>query len=239
MTEDVRQFIAAIGEALGPGRPDPDASGLGPPESFVSRPGPGDAARFLEVLGALGGEGTLVASFEGARAALREILATEHATSAVRWRHHRLDALCGSPEESEAAFGCRIEVADPHVPRAERVARSAAVDAGIVVADFAIAATGTVVHRSGGDRLKSVSLLPPILIAVVERRMVSDILSPAIGEIRAWLSEPGIHQGLQMISGPSRSSDIENDLTIGVHGPGKVHVLILGDGNGVSWPPPC
>ena len=53
-------------------------------------------------------------------------------------------------------------------------------------------------------------------------------------ELFSWkieLDEQGREElpaGVHFISGPSRSSDIENDLTIGVHGPGIVYAIILG-----------
>ena len=168
----------------------------------------------------------MVPDVPAARAALMEILAQEGALTAVRWRDDLLDRICGGEEES---LPCRITALDHHEPRADRIARTAEAEAGIVRADLAIAFTGTLVHRSGGLRLKSVSLLPPVLIAFVERSHVVDILSAALAEMRRWLSEPGGSQGIQLISGPSRSSDIENELTIGVHGPGRVHVVIIDD----------
>lgn len=227
MKQDVQEFISAIAKALGPDRPAPDPDGIGPPAYFVSRSAPEDAERFLDAWTALGGKGRYTVGREGARSALREILAEEKARTAVRWRDPLLDDIFGPPEASEEVFGCRINVVDAREARPVRVAGTANADAGIVVADFAVAATGTIIHRSGGDRLKSVSLLPPVLVALVDRARVVDILSAAIREMREWLSDPGKCQGLQMISGPSRSSDIENDLTIGVHGPGTVHVLIM------------
>ncbi|MGI6187599.1 MAG: LUD domain-containing protein, partial [Brevibacillus sp.] len=44
----------------------------------------------------------------------------------------------------------------------------------------------------------------------------------------AW-SGSGLPAGIHFITGPSRSADIENDLTIGVHGPGIVYALVLDD----------
>lgn len=106
-------------------------------------------------------------------------------------------------------------------------ARAAEADFGIVMADYAVAHTGSIVVLSSPDKGRSVSLLPTALIAIlpVER------LKTRLGEVMADLDRAGrggLPAGIHFISGPSRSADIENDLTIGVHGPGIVFVVIVG-----------
>lgn len=226
MNDGVRGLIDAVAHALGPVR---GAERLAPsqPSNAASEVESRAVEGFLATLSALGGVGCEVDGIEAARSSLRKMLQEDGASTVVRWADPLLDELCGVPEDSLRAFGCQIDAVDAAADRGERVSRIAEADAGIVVADFALAQTGTIAHRSGGARLKSVSLLPPMLIAIVPRTRVYETLSPVIGEVRAWLSDPGVHQGLQLISGPSRSSDIENDLTIGVHGPGKVRVLVV------------
>jgi L-lactate dehydrogenase complex protein LldG len=106
-------------------------------------------------------------------------------------------------------------------------ARAAEADMGIVTADFAAAYTGTVMVKSSAFKGRSVSLLPTVLIAIipVER------LKTRLGEVLPSFDEAGrenLPAGIHFISGPSRSADIENDLTIGVHGPGVVYALLVG-----------
>ena len=99
-------------------------------------------------------------------------------------------------------------------------------DLGVVGAAYAIAATGTVVFdaaRAGG---RSASLLPP-QIAVVVR--MENVLRDA-GELFRRMRErfpSGPPSQLVLCSGPSRSGDIEQTLTLGVHGPGRVFIGIL------------
>lgn len=106
-------------------------------------------------------------------------------------------------------------------------ARAAEADFGIVIADHAVAYTGSVTVLSAENKGRSVSLLPTVLMIIipVER------LKTRLGEVLVTFDQAGREQlpaGIHFISGPSRSSDIENDLTIGVHGPGIVYALLVG-----------
>lgn len=106
-------------------------------------------------------------------------------------------------------------------------ARAAEADFGIVVADYAAAYTGSVTVLSSKDKGRSVSLLPTVLMVIIPLER----LKTRLGEILVNFDEAGrenLPAGIHFISGPSRSADIENDLTIGVHGPGVVYALIVG-----------
>lgn len=106
-------------------------------------------------------------------------------------------------------------------------ARAAEADFGIVMADYAAAYTGSITVLSSKDKGRSVSLLPTVLMAIIP----VDRLKTRLGEILINFDEagrPNLPAGIHFISGPSRSADIENDLTIGVHGPGVVYALIVG-----------
>ncbi|MCC3371751.1 LUD domain-containing protein [Cohnella sp. REN36] len=106
-------------------------------------------------------------------------------------------------------------------------ARAAEADIGVVMADYAAAYTGSVTVLSGKGKGRSVSLLPTVLLIVVP----VERLATRLGEVLANFDRAGREQlpaGIHFISGPSRSSDIENDLTIGVHGPGVVYALLVG-----------
>lgn len=106
-------------------------------------------------------------------------------------------------------------------------ARAAEADFGVVVADYAAAYTGSVTVLSSKDKGRSVSLLPTVLMVIIPLEK----LKTRLGEILIHFDEAGrenLPAGIHFISGPSRSADIENDLTIGVHGPGVVYALIVG-----------
>jgi L-lactate dehydrogenase complex protein LldG len=102
----------------------------------------------------------------------------------------------------------------------------AAVDIGITSADYALAETGSlmILTESGESRL--LSLLPPCHIAVIERSRIVENLE----EFLTLHPEPTAgSSGMVIITGPSRTADIEMLLVRGVHGPGEIHVVIIED----------
>jgi|SRR5690625_1046090 len=103
---------------------------------------------------------------------------------------------------------------------------AAEADIGVIVAEHAVSITGSIVSISSSGRGRSVSLLPTVLMALVP----SSVIKAKLGEVMAEIEQVEFGQmpaGIHFISGPSRSADIENDLTIGVHGPGVVFALIV------------
>lgn len=106
-------------------------------------------------------------------------------------------------------------------------ARAAEADIGIVIADYAVAYTGSITVLSSEAKGRSVSLLPTAVIAIIPMER----LKTRLGEVLIDFDEAGqsgLPAGIHFISGPSRSADIENDLTIGVHGPGIVFAVLVG-----------
>ena len=96
------------------------------------------------------------------------------------------------------------------------------VDAGISSAQLAIAETGTLVMRSSMERHRLVSLVPPVHICILNavdiRPSMIDVLEEMSNQI-----DPAI----TFITGPSRTSDIELTLAIGVHGPKRLIVVLI------------
>ena len=101
---------------------------------------------------------------------------------------------------------------------------------GITGADYAIADTGTLVLLTDENRPRSVSLLPPIHLAIVNKAdIVSDIRELFI--ILKQMLDTGwnVPSCMTFITGPSRTADIELNLTLGVHGPKELYVIIKTD----------
>lgn len=97
---------------------------------------------------------------------------------------------------------------------------------GITGAYCAIAETGTLAMLSGPDTPGSVSLLPETHIAVVETARVVTGMEDAWSLLRAELGSPP--RAINFISGPSRTADIEQTVTLGAHGPSRVHIVLVG-----------
>lgn len=97
-------------------------------------------------------------------------------------------------------------------------------EVGITGAEFGLAETGTLVVRSGGGR-RTASLLPPVHVAVLPE----DRLLPDLDALFGQLSGPLLPSAVTLITGPSRTADIEQTLTPGVHGPGKVYIVLVED----------
>jgi len=143
------------------------------------------------------------------------------ATAVARWSDPVLDEY-GIDQALEGA-GYRVLAYRPGDDGRAFVEQVEKAPAGIVACDAAIAETGTLVMASSPNRGRTVSLLPPVLIAVLRKE---DIVFDSVRVFRRLAQSPMASQVI-FKSGPSRSSDIENDLTIGVHGPGALHVILL------------
>lgn len=105
-------------------------------------------------------------------------------------------------------------------------AESAVRAVGITSASYALADTGSLVMLSSVEEARLVSLLPPIHLAVVP---VSKLLT-GLDELFTFIPRPKeLSSSMVLITGPSRTADIEQILVRGVHGPGELHVVILAD----------
>jgi L-lactate dehydrogenase complex protein LldG len=140
-------------------------------------------------------------------------------------------ALAG--EGLEAHVMPPIEVAPAERARLRDVASRAGL--GVTGADLAIAETGTLVLRSGAGRPRSTSLLPPVHVAVLDAGALIESLAQLAVLLESWHEgPPASWQGanINLITGPSRTADIELTLTRGVHGPREVHAVFVEDGLG-------
>jgi L-lactate dehydrogenase complex protein LldG len=132
--------------------------------------------------------------------------------------------------------GCRVLSWDPeHLPYLTaalltdpifgHAARSEQASAGVGVTgcDAAIAETASLVMFSAPGRSRAVSLLPEFHVAIVERAKLHFSMAEVFESYRERLRRSA---SCTVITGPSRTADIELTLTLGIHGPGRVAVII-------------
>ncbi len=180
-----------------------------PPPPFAEQLSP--RARFLERARAVGVHCHEVSSDDEARAAVARILAA----SDVK----------------------RVGVSDAQVlvplrgvggaVNAEDLSHDAlfACEAGVTAAQLGIAETGTIGLLSAVEKHRLLSLVPPLHVAVLRASDIKETLAEALMHVRGD-GEITSH-AITFITGPSRTSDIELTLAIGVHGPQALHVIVI------------
>jgi L-lactate dehydrogenase complex protein LldG len=166
-------------------------------------------ARFRRELEALGVESHLEDGPGAVQERVRSLLAGKRVLS---WDAERLPYDLGTVlRELPVTYG-----RDPREQQAQA-------EIGLTGCDAAVAETGTLALFSGPGKARTVSLLPPAYLAVVRRE---DLLF-SMGELFERHREAMAGSAnCTLVTGPSRTADIELTLTLGVHGPGKVTVVI-------------
>lgn len=176
------------------------------------------------------------ARFRSAAAALGAVVDDVPAGEAVRFavaactgRAARRVVVSRDPECAGVADALRdagIEVVD-----AGDVHRSAEADIGITGAAFGIALTGSLVVDSTRAGARTASLLPAVHVALLARDAILPDPGALLRSLDAHLPD-GLPSNLVLITGPSRSADIELQLTVGVHGPRELVIGLLGPRTG-------
>ena len=148
----------------------------------------------------------------------------ESSPEAVRARVSALvegkKVLSWDPEELPYGLGAVLSrAARGASPRAEQ----AAAEIGVTGCHGAVAETGSLAVLSGPGHSRSVSLLPPMHVAVVKPPDFCFTMGEFFAREARRIGEAAC---CTFITGPSRTADIELTLTLGVHGPGKVVVVV-------------
>jgi L-lactate utilization protein LutC len=118
-----------------------------------------------------------------------------------------------------------LRSADLRVGRWDQISLDELFDYGCGITDVyaAVAETGSLVVKSSATHGRALSLVPPVHIAIVEpKNFIPDLV-----DLFAKLSAESAGTGTVLISGPSKTADIEMNLVQGVHGPGVVKVFVL------------
>jgi len=142
---------------------------------------------------------------------------------------HRPDALLSSPhlrawqtaelkewgvEGLLEAIG--VEIVSPYASNRE----VAECDLGVTGADFALPETGTLGLRASIEQPRTISLLPRVHLALLRTTCLR-------ADLHQVFEEAGRDGYLVFITGPSRTADIELTVTIGVHGPKRLCVILI------------
>lgn len=177
------------------------------------------AARFVDALEASKGEVIQAGNLPEAVEEVGQLLAGLAAERVV---------VNGAPAPlDEVAWAERFPAYQWHVvgqDEGELRAFCADADVGISSAGAALAETGTLVVSSGPRRSRLATLMPPVHIALLPtHRLTTDLFT--------WVGgQPDFPANLVLISGPSKTADIEQTLAIGVHGPKRFIVILYGPG---------
>jgi L-lactate utilization protein LutC len=167
---------------------------------------------FFCALGKLAGKTHLATSPEDARDYVARLIAGKPAVASNASFLH----TCGIA----GLDGVRTGFMDREALQA--ACASAAV--GITSADYALADTGSLVMIASPEEARLVSLLPPVHVAVIPR---AKILT-GLDELLSIVPRPGdVASSMVIITGPSRTADIEQILVRGVHGPGEIHAVVV------------
>lgn len=217
------QFLGRVRAALR-GAELPDVGKLEPvPAISFADP----VARFVATVAEVGAEAVEVAGPEAARREILRLAAGEMSgfpgpAGFIAW--DGLDAIVpGLYDEVIAAGWERIEATVGTSTRPGDHRRVAKARVGITGADAGIAATGSVVLVHGRGRPRSASLLVEHHIALLPIDLICGSLDEALA-IADW----SISSNWVAITGPSRTGDIESILTLGVHGPRRLSVVLIG-----------
>ena len=208
------------------------------PDAFPDHPGSFQSSRFPEAatrselvaaftreLELLAGHAHPVNSLETAGETVLEILGGHQARKVMAWDGSEGSVLA-PVRATLARAGISVVPYSLATDTAERRVQLADLDGiivGITGAHGGLADSGAIALTSGKGQGRLPSLLPPVHIAILSRQKILPSL-PAFLATYPEVATAG--SNLVFVAGPSRTGDIEMTLTMGVHGPGEVHVIL-------------
>ena len=222
MLARIEQALRA-GDAVPTGAPDAAAAHAIARGDGPARPaGPvagGLLARFVDEARAVGTVVHTAPDTAAAGEALARIVARSPAACrVVAWRSSLVAAVVDAARAlAPTLTACAADDADADLARA---------DVGVTEVDALVAASGTLVLGSAGGRRRDVSLLPPIHVAIASHGVLVPDLAAGLTTAAASGAAGAC---TTLITGPSRTADIEKKLVVGVHGPCELHVIVVGD----------
>lgn len=220
------EFIGRVREAARAGRAYRVQVADTPPAVGYVGAGDDPVARLAAEVTAVGGQAHVFTDRAAARSALAALISKLGVRSALCWEHPVLERL--QVADLLHSLGIKVltytnlALQPPEKQRAEMLAA----ELGITSAAWAVAETGTLVMQSAPGHERLASLLPPVHIALIEAEQILPDLFDLFAQLQT--GEPGgLPSNVTLITGPSKTGDIELKLTTGVHGPGEWHVFVI------------
>jgi L-lactate dehydrogenase complex protein LldG len=222
-----KDFISNVARALGRTEPlkhAPQRDIIGPPDFWkedeeIKKQ---SLELFKKNLEGLSGRVVIAKTASEVQQQVKEWLTELEAQNIICWDHGDLKELL-QPE----TLGVNVQMWNDGYSSKELVAQAANADVGITWINFAVAYTGSMAVFSGPRTGRSVSLLPPTHIGICKRSQIVATMSSVMQHLVRLRGEGHLPAAINFITGPSRTSDIEMDLSIGVHGPYRTWVIVL------------
>jgi L-lactate dehydrogenase complex protein LldG len=196
-------------------RPGAPVANIPPTARIVPRKTAGpevELTQLLKEIGLLSGVTRRVASMGDFHAALAELVRAEGVKRATCWT---------TPEMEAWGVAAALRALDVEIVPADADKHHvAACELGVTGVDAALPETGTLALTSSPERPRLVSLLPRVHLALLRPA----VLRPDLHQVFAETQTAGYSV---LISGPSRTADIELTLTLGVHGPKSLYVWVM------------
>ncbi len=214
-------FLARVRSCLADAEPPAGTEPYRPP----APPDHGETVeRLIREHEAAGGKAHRAGSAAEARERVVEVLRGAGAKSVVRGDTPRVRELGLDRELERAGIAVTVCRLVDGASR-ERLREAAfAADAGVTSVDFGVAESGTLALLAGPGQGRAISLLPPIHVGVLHADDVVFELAALFEEVAA---RGGLPSALTFVTGPSKTGDIEQTLTVGVHGPGELHLVVI------------
>jgi L-lactate dehydrogenase complex protein LldG len=188
--------------------------------------GPDPVIRFCEEMKSAGGFPHVAKNHEHAWQIVAGVIESKKARKIVMGRGGMIDQLGLAGQLRQK--GLEVTTVDMLQGLSSRDVFFGA-DIGISNVAYLVAETGSVVMETSAADPRSLSLLPPVHVAIADRsQLLPDLFD--LFDLFSPLSSPGKlpPSCLTLITGPSKTGDIELRLVTGVHGPGEIHVVLCG-----------
>ncbi len=220
------EILAKIKNALdgGDAAPLPTAAALLPQQVTRDCEAQRDAliAGFEAMLTRAGGYFTIATDAQTLVEHVAEIAAHAKAKKAVGWQSPLLEQSNVAARLAAMNVEFITDAAGADTAAFIRGAAEAAL--GITAVDYALAESGTLCLLAGKGQPRTASLLPPVHVAILRPEQILRGLDDLFALLPAG---DNLSSAVTLITGPSRTADIELTLVVGVHGPQQLHVILF------------